>query len=175
MTSHSGKRPNHLAWHETLDLHELVAFQAIGLMKLKKFLPEVKDAALRSIYRHTIKGLETNLRELLRFYPAAPREEDEDSRNMDNGFFSGDLLAFAKTAVRNYSIAITETATPMLREVLSKQLQRAIETHALVYSYMFERGLYPSYDLKKLLENDVRLAQRAMAMRLDEEFDDKDA
>lgn len=28
--------PSHLAWHETLDLHELVAFQTIGLMKLKK-------------------------------------------------------------------------------------------------------------------------------------------
>lgn len=27
---------NHLAWHETLDLHELVAFQAIGLIELKK-------------------------------------------------------------------------------------------------------------------------------------------
>ena len=27
--------PNQLAWHETLDLHELVAFQANGLIKLK--------------------------------------------------------------------------------------------------------------------------------------------
>lgn len=166
MSNQSVKRPNHLAWHETLDMHELVAFQAIGLMKLKKFYPEVKDAALRSIYRDTIHGLERNLRELLQFYPSAPREEEEDAeRNMDTGFFSGDLLGFAKTAVRNYSIAITETATPMLREVLNKQLQRAIETHAKVYSFMFERGYYPSYDLEKLLQNDVRLARGAMEMR----------
>jgi spore coat protein F len=29
---------NHLAWHETLEIHELVAFQVIGLFKLKKQL-----------------------------------------------------------------------------------------------------------------------------------------
>lgn len=27
--------PNQLAWHETLELHELVAFQANALIKLK--------------------------------------------------------------------------------------------------------------------------------------------
>src|SRR5688572_7677675 len=106
------RRPNHLAWHETMELHELVVFQAIGLMKLKKFIGEVKDPALRRLYAETIRGLETNLRELLEFYQLAPREEEELERNLDSGFFSGDLLAFAKTAVRNYSIAITETATP---------------------------------------------------------------
>lgn len=61
----------HLAWHETLDMHELVAFQTIGLIKLKR---------------------------------------------------AGDLLGMAKTLVRNYAIAITETATPKLREVLQKQI-----------------------------------------------------
>ena len=30
--------PNQLAWHETLELHELVAFQANGLIKLKNQL-----------------------------------------------------------------------------------------------------------------------------------------
>ena len=35
--------PNQLAWHETLDLHELVAFQANGLIKLKKSVRNVPD------------------------------------------------------------------------------------------------------------------------------------
>lgn len=34
MTLH--QQPQHLAWHETLEIHELVAFQSISLMKLKK-------------------------------------------------------------------------------------------------------------------------------------------
>ena len=32
-----------LAWHETLDMHELVAFQANGLMTLKKSYRKVKQ------------------------------------------------------------------------------------------------------------------------------------
>lgn len=64
----SDRRPNHLAWHETLELHELVAFQSVGLIKLKKSIGEIKDRELRSIYNQTIKGLEENLRELLQFF-----------------------------------------------------------------------------------------------------------
>ena len=158
--------PNHLAWHETLDLHELVAFQANGLMKLKRFYPEVKDGELRSIYEQTISGLENNLQELLQYYSFAPRVDDEDdARNIDTGFFSGDLLGFAKTAVRSYAIAITETATPVLRETLNKQLQKAIDTHATIFNYMYKRGLYPSYNLEKLLRNDVKNANKALKMR----------
>jgi spore coat protein F len=33
---------SHLAWHETLELHELVAAQSNALMKLKKAYPKVK-------------------------------------------------------------------------------------------------------------------------------------
>lgn len=32
-----------LAWHETLEMHELVAFQSNELIKLKKMIREVKD------------------------------------------------------------------------------------------------------------------------------------
>ncbi|WP_067727483.1 spore coat protein [Oceanobacillus damuensis] len=165
MNNSDERQPNHLAWHETLEVHELVAFQSIGLMKLKMFIGEVKDAELRKIYEHTIKGLENNLEELLRFYSLAPRSEEEAERDMDTGFFAGDLLAFAKTAVRNYAIAITETATPALRETLNKQLQAAIRTHEMIFNYMYRKSLYPSYDLEKLLQNDIRLASKAIKLR----------
>ncbi|KKE79964.1 spore coat protein [Oceanobacillus caeni] len=157
-------RPNHLAWHETLEVHELVVFQSISLMKLKRFIKEVRDSELKSIYEHVIKGLETNLKELLEFYALAPTEELRD-RNLDDGFFSGDLLAFAKTSVRNYSNAITETATPILRQTLNKQLQRSIQTHEMVFNYMYKNGYYPAYDLEKLLKHDVQLANKALKMK----------
>lgn len=70
-----------------------------------------------------------------------------------------------KTMVRNYSIAITETATPELREVLLKQLNGAVRWHEQVYNYMARRGLYPSYDLGKLLQGDVFRAQKAISMK----------
>ncbi|MDF0725651.1 spore coat protein [Cytobacillus sp. S13-E01] len=158
----------HLAWHETLELHELVAFQAIGLMKFKKTLKEVDCPTLQQLYQTAIAQLEKNIQELLKFYPMAPKEREEeadDVRALDKAFFSGDLLAFSKTAVRNLAIAITETATPILRDVLNNQLQNAIELHAAAYKYMYEKGYYPSYDLNKLLANDVLLGKKAISMK----------
>jgi spore coat protein F len=155
---------NHLAWHETLDLHELVAFQSIGVFKLKKGLKEVKDPALRTLYVTTIQAMESNLHELLQFYPLAPSESRKGKPLPEGGFFAGDLLMLAKTTVRNYAIAITETATPALRAVLVKQINAAIGIHAAVFNYMYERDLYPSYNLEQLLANDVNLARTAMQM-----------
>ncbi|CAH0346817.1 spore coat protein [Bacillus sp. CECT 9360] len=156
--------PRTLAWHETLELHELVAFSSIGLMKVKKGLKEIKDDALERIYLQTIQDLEKNLQELLQFYPYAPKPGESDEYRMyGDGFLAGDLLAFAKSSVRNYAVAITETATPMLREVLKKQLNGAVKVHERIFNYMYQKGLYPAYDLNKLLENDVKLARKALS------------
>lgn len=157
------QQPKTLAWHETLELHELVAFSSIGLIKLKKGIGKIQCPTLRSIYDQSIKELESNIRELVQFYPLAPRG-DEDIRDMDKAFYAGDLLAFSKSAVRNYAVAITETATPGLRNVLAKQLQMAINCHARIYNYMYQRGYYPSYNLEKLLNNDLNLANKALSM-----------
>jgi spore coat protein F len=73
------------------------------------------------------------------------------------------LLGLGKTSVRNYAIAITETATPELRMVLVKQLNGAIKMHEQVYNFMYAKGLYPSYDLEKLLQNDVKNAHKALS------------
>ncbi|RPK03663.1 hypothetical protein EH11_00063 [Bacillus subtilis] len=154
-----------LAWHETLEMHELVAFQSNGLIKLKKMIREVKDPQLRQLYTVSIQGVEQNLRELLPFFPQAPHREDEEEERADNPFYSGDLLGFAKTSVRSYAIAITETATPQLRNVLVKQLNAAIQLHAQVYRYMYQHGYYPSYNLSELLKNDVRNANKAISMK----------
>jgi spore coat protein F len=154
---------NRLAWHETLELHELVVFQSVGLFQLKKLIKDVKDPALRTLYAHTIQSLESNLHELLQFYTEAPRDERMHMMD-DTGFYAGNLLSLAKTMVRNYAIAITETATPALREVLVKQINMAIMLHAQVYYYMYERGYYPSYNLDQLLTNDVSLANKALRM-----------
>ncbi|MCT8136613.1 spore coat protein [Anaerobacillus sp. CMMVII] len=160
--SKKGVPPKHLAWHETLEIHELVAFQAIGLMKLKKAFPEVTCPTLKKLYTEAITGISTNIRELLRFYDLAPRPERSEYRDDELPFYAGDLLALFKTSVRNYSIAITETATPELRKVLKQQLNRAIDTHGKVFAYMHERSYYPAYNLNQLLQNDVNLANKAL-------------
>ncbi|MDX8045183.1 spore coat protein [Gracilibacillus sp. S3-1-1] len=153
-----------LAWHETLEIHELVAFQAIGLMKLKMGLQQIDDPALQNIYMQTIKELEMNLNELLQFYPYAPHPGQSSDYRVSDSFFAGDLLSFAKTAVRNYGIAITEVATPALRNVLKKQMNKAVASHERIYNYMYQTGNYPSYNLNQLLQHDMVLAKKAMSM-----------
>ncbi|MGO4274340.1 spore coat protein [Paenibacillus sp. TAF58] len=131
-------------------MHELVAFQTNGLMKLKKTVNDVNDPDLRKLYIQSIQAVEGNLRELLNFYPKAPNPSmprKSEMQEPETGFFAGDLLGMAKTMVRNYSIAVTETATPNLREVLTKQLVAGIQLHANVFYFMLQRGFYPAYNL----------------------------
>ncbi|MDY0407736.1 spore coat protein [Virgibacillus soli] len=182
MESTERQRPNHLAWHETLELHEIVAMQSTALMKMKLFMGEIKDRAVRNLYREGINNTEKELRELLKFYSLAPREEElldedfqeDDFRQIDAGFYAAVLLSHSKTAVKTYAAAITETATPRLRKTFTTQLQRCIQFHEKVFNYMFEQGLYPAYDLKRLLEGDVQRANKALNMRVKEQRDTTD-
>lgn len=164
--NYSQSNQRHLAWHETLEIHELVAFQSICLMRIKEAYPKITDPSLRNLYQKSITALSNNIQELLKFYPSAPKPDRDAVERQDHlPFYSGDLLGLFKTSVRNYSIAITETATPILREVLTKQLMGAIDLHGQVYNYMYNKGLYPSYDLNRLLQNDMNLAKQALSRK----------
>ncbi|GGE29144.1 spore coat protein [Marinithermofilum abyssi] len=160
-----------LAWHETLELHELVASQAHGLTKLKKSIRLIPDPELQKIYRFWIQSLQNNLQELLPFYRKAPQvsekkevETDTETHAPDVAFYAGELLGLAKSSVRNYAAAITETATPQLRQVLTRRLIGAIQGHGKIFYYMYKRSLYPAYDLNQLLAGDVRNAIKALSM-----------
>lgn len=156
-----------LAWHETLEIHELVASQANGLMRLKMSIKKINDPQLRSIYQNAIKNMEMNLQELIQFYPSAPvppQREDHADRQT-SALHAGELLGLSKALVRNYALAITETATPVLRKTLTNHLLKAIKGHEAIFNYMYSKGLYPAYDLERLLRNDLQNAQRALSMR----------
>lgn len=158
-----------LAWHETMELHELVAFQSLGLMKLKMSFKKVPEQELKELYRKCIHELEANLNELIKFYPSAQgykgrsEEQSEDLRE-DAGFYAGKLLSLSKSSVRNLAAAITETATPGLRKTFTNQLIAAIHGHERIYNYMLKHGYYPSYDLGHLLGMDIHNAQKALKM-----------
>lgn len=164
MPLYEDARQSHLAWHETLEMHELVAFQSNGLIGFKMDLPHVTDPELRSLYAETIQTLERHLNELLPFYAMAPVPKRAMTSEDLTAYYAGHLLGFAKTAVRYYAFGITETATPALREVLLRQLNQLILLHAKAFNFMLARGLYPSYDLPKLLATDKKNA--AMALQL---------
>jgi spore coat protein F len=156
------ENPKHLAWHETMELHELVAFQSVQLLAFKKKLPSLQDPAVRSLYMEAIQGMEQNLRELLQYYPLAPSMERSERPDL-SALEAAHLLVCAKTSVRNYATAITETATPQLRETFQRHLLKAIDLHAKVFYFLYQRGLYPAYDLQQLLASDINLANTALS------------
>jgi len=163
--TYEANRQQHLAWHETMELHELTAFQSNQLTHFKMVVNDVKNPALQALYKEAIMAIEQNLKELLQYYPLAPQGNRNSGNDQDmTAFYAGQLLGFAKTSVRNYAIGITETATPQLRETLQKQLNGAIQLHGKVFYFMLEQGFYPSYDLPKLLANDVAMANKAISL-----------
>ncbi|WP_425490373.1 spore coat protein [Heyndrickxia vini] len=154
-----------LAWHETLELHELMALQANCLMHLKKSVKKVTDPELNDLYVSSIRSIEKNLKELVPFVKRAPSPRMDLMRQDETGFFAGNLLGAAKTSVKSYAAAITETATPELKAIFTKHLNNSIKWHTRVFEYMHRKGLYPAYDLHKLLENDTNNVQKALSMK----------
>ncbi|MFB5191843.1 spore coat protein [Alicyclobacillus fastidiosus] len=82
--------------------------------------------------------------------------------DMTDQVVATDLLITAKTGVWNYSVAITETASPEVRAVLRKQLEDAIETHELVSKYMLDQGWYHAYNPQEQIALDLQNAQTAL-------------
>jgi similar to spore coat protein len=81
---------------------------------------------------------------------------------MTDQVIATDFLISAKSGVRNYTIAITEAATPELRTALREQLRAAIETHEKITNYMVARGYYHPHELSEQLQVDVTATETAM-------------
>lgn len=78
--------------------------------------------------------------------------------------YAGSLLGHSKAVIRNTATAITETATPVVRQTLTRQLQQAIHMHEQIFNYMLRNNLYPAYNVQQMIQNDVRNANQALDM-----------
>ena len=74
---------------------------------------------------------------------------------MTDQVIASDFLISAKAGVRNYTVAITEAATPELREVLKEQLLSAIRTHEEITNFMVTKGFYHPHELSQQLQVDL--------------------
>ncbi|MCM3733916.1 spore coat protein [Fictibacillus nanhaiensis] len=84
------------------------------------------------------------------------------TNTLDDLAIATDFLLSAKAAVRNYAVAITETATPEVRKILKKQLETAIDTHEKIAQYMIDNEMYHAYDLKEQINHDIKKADNAL-------------
>jgi similar to spore coat protein len=85
---------------------------------------------------------------------------------MTDQVIASDFLITAKSGIRNYSMAITETASPEIKAVLHKHLQEAIDTHEQITGYMMERGFYHPYNVNEQIQLDMQNIQTALNIPL---------
>ncbi|MBP1155606.1 MULTISPECIES: spore coat protein [unclassified Paenibacillus] len=73
-----------------------------------------------------------------------------------------DFLLAAKTGIKMYSLALTETTTPEIKTVLRKHLEEAIATHEQITNYMVQRGYYHPYNVNEQIQLDINNIQTAL-------------
>lgn len=81
---------------------------------------------------------------------------------MTDQVIATDLLISAKSAVRNYAMALTETTSQEVRTVLRKQLGDAIAAHETISNYMMKKGYYHAYDLQEQYKVDMQTTETAL-------------
>ena len=71
------------------------------------------------------------------------------------------FLLNAKTGVRNYAIALSETASPEVRTILRNQLNQAICMHEEISTLMMEKGWFHPIHLEMQFRMDIESSQTA--------------
>jgi similar to spore coat protein len=72
------------------------------------------------------------------------------------------FLLLAKSGVRNCAIALTEAATPAVREVLINQLETALNLHEEISNLMISKGWFHPYNLNEQFSLDIKSSQTAV-------------
>lgn len=75
---------------------------------------------------------------------------------------AADFLLAAKTGIKTYSLALTETTTPEIETVLRKHLEEAIAAHEQITNYMVQRGYYHPYNVNEQIQLDINNIQTAL-------------
>lgn len=85
--------------------------------------------------------------------------------DMTEQVIATDFLLNAKTAVRNYSIAISEATTPEVRETLRRHLDAAITTHERILKYMMNNNYYHVHNPQEQMIVDRKTSNTALNLQ----------
>jgi len=85
---------------------------------------------------------------------------------MDNQAVATEFLITAKAGVRNIAWALTEAASPSVREVLGRQLNEAVSTHERIARYMMDKGYYHAYSPSDQIKADMKLVDTVMDLQI---------
>ncbi|WP_075981259.1 spore coat protein [Bacillus massilinigeriensis] len=86
----------------------------------------------------------------------------EGMPHLADSAFAMDFLLSVKNGIRNYGFAITETASPELRNILLKQMEAAIDLHGEISDFMIEKGWLNPTNFKEQYKVDLKSAETAV-------------
>ncbi|MDP2873004.1 MAG: spore coat protein [Bacillota bacterium] len=81
---------------------------------------------------------------------------------MDDQTVAADLLSSAKAAVKQLASALTEAATPEVRQTFQSQLNEAVSFQHKVADFVVEKGWYKPYDIETQIQMDVQSSQQKL-------------
>ncbi|UWG96348.1 spore coat protein [Dehalobacter sp. DCM] len=89
-----------------------------------------------------------------------------------------ELLMGSKNEINKFSTVISESTTPKVRDMLRKQLQDVLDSHARIMDYAIEKAYYHPFDPSRELKEDLKQAYTALdletwKMEPDEELSGK--
>ncbi len=91
--------------------------------------------------------------------------ENMNSTNpMTDQVIAADLLIAAKSGIKNYAAALTESTSPEVRNVLCDQLSKAVNLHEQIFNYMKDNGYYNAYDPDQQIQLDIQNADKALSL-----------
>ncbi|MFS8212369.1 spore coat protein [Paenibacillus sp. S29] len=83
---------------------------------------------------------------------------------MTDQVIASDLLISAKSGIKSYAIALTESTNSEVRNVLCDQLSKAVNLHEQIFNYMKNNGYYNAYDPEQQIQMDIQNADKALSM-----------
>ena len=81
---------------------------------------------------------------------------------MTDQVIATDFLITAKTGIKNYALALSETYNPEVREMLRTHLNKAIDTHQEITDYMVSKGYYHPQNVQEQLKVDLQATDTAL-------------
>ncbi|WP_375337599.1 spore coat protein [Domibacillus sp. PGB-M46] len=91
-------------------------------------------------------------------------KKNEKDVVLDDLAIATDFLITAKAGVRNLAVAITETATPEVKQLLRRELDNAIDLHDKMAQYMIDNEMYHAYDIEEQVTHDLEKADKALSI-----------
>lgn len=84
--------------------------------------------------------------------------------DLDDAMIAADFLLAAKTGMKNYAAALSETVSPEVHDVLKRHFDTAVNTHVAITNYMMRNGYYHAFDPEEQFIMDERAAERVLRL-----------